>query len=202
MGSCMPLLWTVTHRRACPVLSCPVLCLTGSGKRKVFLPSKSAQQSSSAETRYSYSPQLFFVPSLRRSFSLSLSSSSSFFLHTHLTMSLIQQLDFKPETPFGVPLYPYFEKAYETVTGQPASAFEFTAGVTPLSTVQEGNISHPLHQTARHASACLQVARSLTQMMLFHSGHHLCHLLCCHLRWPVPDEELSRPALPGSVPAS
>ncbi|ORZ03196.1 GNS1/SUR4 family-domain-containing protein [Syncephalastrum racemosum] len=52
-------------------------------------------------------------------------------------MSLIQQLDFKPETPFGMPLYPYFEKAYETVTGQPASAFEFTSGVTPLSTVQE-----------------------------------------------------------------
>lgn len=53
-------------------------------------------------------------------------------------MEHLQQLHFTPETPFGVPLYPIFEKAYEAVTGVPASKFEYTPSVTPLSTVNEG----------------------------------------------------------------
>ncbi|KAI8065885.1 ELO family [Gongronella butleri] len=50
-------------------------------------------------------------------------------------------LNFTPEQPFGVPLYPIFEKAYETVMQRPASSFAFTPGVTPLSTVLEVAVS-------------------------------------------------------------
>ena len=54
-------------------------------------------------------------------------------------MDFVKQLDFSQETPFGLRLYPYFEKAYQQVTGQNASDFIFTPGVTPFSTVNEGN---------------------------------------------------------------
>lgn len=47
---------------------------------------------------------------------------------------------FTPETPFGVPLYPIFEKAYESITGVPASNFRYEPNVTPLSTVNEGKL--------------------------------------------------------------
>ncbi|KAI8367471.1 GNS1/SUR4 family-domain-containing protein [Radiomyces spectabilis] len=49
----------------------------------------------------------------------------------------MDKLHFSPETPFGIALYPYFEKVYEAVVGKPASSFSFTPGVTPLSTVNE-----------------------------------------------------------------
>ncbi|KAL0080104.1 GNS1/SUR4 family-domain-containing protein [Phycomyces blakesleeanus] len=52
-------------------------------------------------------------------------------------MEVLKQLNFSPETPFGIPLYPIFDKAYEAVVGQPASTFRYTAGTTPLSTVNE-----------------------------------------------------------------
>ncbi|KAI9323741.1 GNS1/SUR4 family-domain-containing protein [Dichotomocladium elegans] len=52
-------------------------------------------------------------------------------------MDLVKQLDFSQESPFGVRLYPYFEKAYEAVVGQPAADFAFVPGVTPLSTARE-----------------------------------------------------------------
>lgn len=51
----------------------------------------------------------------------------------------MEHLNFKPETPFGIRLYPYFEQAYEAVTGQRAAGFSFTPGVTPFSTTSEGN---------------------------------------------------------------
>ena len=41
------------------------------------------------------------------------------------------------DRPFGVHLWPLFDKAYEQVMGYPASEFKFVAGVTPLSTFQE-----------------------------------------------------------------
>lgn len=53
-------------------------------------------------------------------------------------MEFLNNLHFTPETPFGVPLYPIFEKAYEAVVGSPASKFEYVPNVTPLSTVNEG----------------------------------------------------------------
>lgn len=53
-------------------------------------------------------------------------------------MEFLNNLHFTPETPFGLPLYPYFEKAYEAVVGSPASKFEYVPSVTPLSTVNEG----------------------------------------------------------------
>jgi len=41
------------------------------------------------------------------------------------------------ERPFGVHLYPYFEKAYEFATGQSASSFKYQRNVTFLSTDRE-----------------------------------------------------------------
>ncbi|KAI7892804.1 GNS1/SUR4 family-domain-containing protein [Mucor mucedo] len=52
-------------------------------------------------------------------------------------MEQLKQLHFTPETPFGLPLYPYFEKAFEAVTGTAASKFDYVPQVTPLSTVNE-----------------------------------------------------------------
>jgi len=46
-------------------------------------------------------------------------------------------LNFSPEQPFGFKLYPYFENAYEIVTGHQAKDFEFIGGVTPLSANKE-----------------------------------------------------------------
>ncbi|KAI9018676.1 GNS1/SUR4 family-domain-containing protein [Phycomyces nitens] len=44
---------------------------------------------------------------------------------------------FSPETPFGVHLYPIFEKLYQVGVGKAASDFRFTAGVTQFSTSTE-----------------------------------------------------------------
>ncbi|KAI7865422.1 GNS1/SUR4 family-domain-containing protein [Spinellus fusiger] len=52
-------------------------------------------------------------------------------------MEALKHLDFKPETPFGIPLYPLFDQAYQYVMGQSANQFTYTEGVTPLSTVNE-----------------------------------------------------------------
>ncbi|KAI9492415.1 GNS1/SUR4 family-domain-containing protein [Zychaea mexicana] len=52
-------------------------------------------------------------------------------------MDFVKQLDFSQETPFGLRLYPYFEKAYHAVTGHHAADFVFTPEVTPFSTVNE-----------------------------------------------------------------
>ncbi|ORZ18632.1 GNS1/SUR4 family-domain-containing protein [Absidia repens] len=52
-------------------------------------------------------------------------------------MEVLKSLQFTPETPFGLRLYPYFEQVYQAVTGQKATDFVFTPGVTPLSTVNE-----------------------------------------------------------------
>jgi fatty acid elongase 3 len=41
------------------------------------------------------------------------------------------------DRPFGVHLWPIFDKAYEQVMGYPASEFNFVAGSTPLSTFKE-----------------------------------------------------------------
>ncbi|KAI9245908.1 ELO family [Sporodiniella umbellata] len=56
-------------------------------------------------------------------------------------MEVIKSLHFTPHTPFGLPLYPLFAKAYEAVLGQKASEFEYTKGVTPLSTTSEVTIA-------------------------------------------------------------
>lgn len=41
------------------------------------------------------------------------------------------------DRPFGVPLWPYFSKAFEVVVGYPADDFTFVAGKTPMSTLRE-----------------------------------------------------------------
>lgn len=41
------------------------------------------------------------------------------------------------DRPFGIHLWPIFDKAFELVVGFPASKFQFEAGVTPMSTGKE-----------------------------------------------------------------
>lgn len=41
------------------------------------------------------------------------------------------------DRPFGIQLWPIFDKAFEKVVGYPASQFQFVEGVTPLSTFKE-----------------------------------------------------------------
>ncbi|KAJ5649312.1 uncharacterized protein N7484_003035 [Penicillium longicatenatum] len=41
------------------------------------------------------------------------------------------------DRPFGVHLWPLFDKAFEQVKGYPASEFKFQEGVTPMSTLKE-----------------------------------------------------------------
>lgn len=41
------------------------------------------------------------------------------------------------DRPFGVHLWPYFNKAFEAVVGYPADDFRFVAGKTPMSTLKE-----------------------------------------------------------------
>jgi hypothetical protein len=52
-------------------------------------------------------------------------------------------VDFSIDQPFGIKLYPYFEYAYQIVSGRPAASFVFTPGVTPLSTNKEGKKKKP-----------------------------------------------------------
>lgn len=41
------------------------------------------------------------------------------------------------DRPFGIHLWPIFDKAFELVVGYPASQFKFVEGVTPMSTFNE-----------------------------------------------------------------
>lgn len=41
------------------------------------------------------------------------------------------------DRPFGIHLWPIFDKAFELVVGYPASEFRFVEGVTPMSTFKE-----------------------------------------------------------------
>lgn len=134
------------------------------------------------------------IYSLSHTHSLSFSFSFSFaFLALHL-MDFPKGLKFNPETPFGTPLYPIFEQAYQAVVGKPASEFSYTPGVTPLSTGNEGTLLTRHHL----ASSNLLIYRPFS----FSSHCDLHHLLCCHLWWPVPHEELACLQTSGSFPAS
>lgn len=44
------------------------------------------------------------------------------------------------DRPFGIHLWPYFNKAFELVVGYPADDFRFQPGVTPMSTLRETGI--------------------------------------------------------------
>jgi hypothetical protein len=55
-------------------------------------------------------------------------------------MEVLKNLNFTPETPFGIPLYPFFDQAYQAILGAPASSFNYTPEVTPLSTTNEGKL--------------------------------------------------------------
>jgi fatty acid elongase 3 len=41
------------------------------------------------------------------------------------------------DRPFGIELWPYFNKAFELAIGYPADDFRFVSGETPMSTLQE-----------------------------------------------------------------
>jgi fatty acid elongase 3 len=45
------------------------------------------------------------------------------------------------DRPFGIHLWPIFDKAFEAVVGYPASEFKFVEGVTPMSTFRETAIA-------------------------------------------------------------
>jgi fatty acid elongase 3 len=45
------------------------------------------------------------------------------------------------DRPFGIHLWPIFDKAFEAVVGYPASEFKFVEGVTPMSTFKETAIA-------------------------------------------------------------
>ncbi|KAI9301899.1 ELO family [Cunninghamella echinulata] len=46
-------------------------------------------------------------------------------------------IEFSAERPFGVELYPIFDKGFQLVTGKSTSEWAFTEGVTPFSTYTE-----------------------------------------------------------------
>ncbi|KAJ4389101.1 Fatty acyl-CoA elongase/Polyunsaturated fatty acid specific elongation enzyme [Gnomoniopsis smithogilvyi] len=60
-------------------------------------------------------------------------SASSATFYEHLPLPTIDR-------PFGIQLWPIFDKAFEIFAGYPASEFRFEAGVTPMSTLKETGI--------------------------------------------------------------
>lgn len=54
-----------------------------------------------------------------------------------MALELLQNVRPTIDRPFGIHLWPIFDKAFEYVVGYPASEFQFTRGVTPMSTIQE-----------------------------------------------------------------
>jgi fatty acid elongase 3 len=59
-----------------------------------------------------------------------------------MALELLQNLP-RPtiDRPFGIHLWPIFDKAFEVVVGYPASEFKFVEGVTPMSTFKETAIA-------------------------------------------------------------
>lgn len=105
-------------------------------------------------------------------------------------MEYLKQLQFTPETPFGLPLYPYFEKAFEAVTGTAASKFDYVPQVTPLSTVNEGKFYKE--------KAAMKATWSKPLIISSFSHHDLCYLFHRHLWWSLPHEERACLQAPSS----
>jgi fatty acid elongase 3 len=51
------------------------------------------------------------------------------------------------DRPFGIHLWPIFNKAFELVVGYPADDFRFQPGVTPMSTLKETSIFIVIYYT-------------------------------------------------------
>jgi hypothetical protein len=89
-------------------------------------------------------------------------------------------VDFSIDQPFGIKLYPYFEYAYQIVTGRPAASFVFTPGVTPLSTNKEGKESHHSYILPNQL------------LNLPYSLFCMCCLPCLHLRYSASYESYQK----------
>lgn len=58
-----------------------------------------------------------------------------------MATSLFDQLSVPTlDRPFGIALWPIFNKAFEKVVGYPANDFKFVPGQTPMSTLKETSI--------------------------------------------------------------
>ena len=54
-----------------------------------------------------------------------------------MALELLQNVRPTIDRPFGIHLWPIFDKAFEYVVGYPVSEFQFIRGVTPMSTMPE-----------------------------------------------------------------
>ncbi|KAF4969146.1 hypothetical protein F66182_17855, partial [Fusarium sp. NRRL 66182] len=51
------------------------------------------------------------------------------------------------DRPFGIELWPFFNKAFDAVVGYPADDFRFVNGETPMSTFKETTIAMVTYYT-------------------------------------------------------
>lgn len=86
-------------------------------------------------TKTTQTPLCPLRPSLQYLHLIPANNISVTFSHPHTNMDKLPLPTV--DRPFGIELWPFLDKAYEAVVGQPASEFQFLPGYTPLSTIPE-----------------------------------------------------------------